>query len=487
MATTQNCRFSTFLAMKLFVYGKNKDDKGTQLEALTAAILKGMGYAVVRNEVKSGGNELDVVATKKEAIGGDINLICECKAHNNLITMNDWLKFIGKLHLEQRKNQLTHGLMIALSGANGNVSGSYKDIKTDNYITLITNEEIFEHIMAIHTMATERQTADVVGRYTRKDIVETNIIYYDSCYYWHICFPSGEYTILKEDFSDVEAEILTAFKGMIEAQTNSRLYLDIKEEYEAIQRRSLIRTLVLSYTLDEEHTLKEIEEWINSIKTDFNVTFEEVEDCVKAIPYLSVGKGGSVSVIEVSEIDFLEFYRFVLKDTVSLKVMATRFYKDHINGELLDSIRLLQKNVQIPNENIRECLFLMKHSPSALNYSIYEDEAITRYRSKDKAFLPNIERAHTEWFLDNVMRGFVADYNNGALSEYYLDEEKIASIELHTNLKIFKDGQEPMEVHHYKAMCLGHLGPEYNNKAVLMVKIPEEPIEGQEKRDGRPE
>ena len=470
--------------MRLFVYGKNKDDKGTQLEALTDAILKGMGYAVVRNEVKSGGNELDVVATKKEAIGGDINLICECKAHKDLITMNDWLKFIGKLHLEQRKNQMTHGLMIALSGANGNVLGSYKDIKTDNYITLITNEDIFGHILAIHTMATERQAADVVGRYTRKDIVETNIIYYDNCYYWHVCFPNGEYTILKDDFSDVEADTLVVFKGMIEAQTNSRLYLDIKEEYEAIQRRSLIRTLVLSYTLDEEHTLKEIEDWINSIKTDFNVTYEEVEESVKAIPYLCVGESGSVSVVDVSEIDFLEFYRFILTDTVSIKVMTTRFYKDYINRDLLDGIRMLQKNIQIPEENIEECLFLMKHSPSALAYAINEDKAITRYRSKDKAFFPNIERAHTEWFLDNVMRGFIADYNNGALSEYYLDEEKIGSIELHTNLKIFKDGQEPREVHHYKAMCLGHLGEEYNNKAVLMVKIPEAPSEGQEKETG---
>lgn len=460
--------------MRLFVYGNNKDDKGTQLEVLTAAILKGMGYVVVRNEVKSGGNELDVVATKKETIGGDINLICECKAHNNLITMNDWLKFIGKLHLEQRKNQMTYGLMIALSGANGNVLGSYKDIKTDNYITLVTDEDIFEHIQAVHTMTSERQTADFIGRYTRKDIVETNIIYYDNCYYWHICFPRGEYTILKDDFSDVEADMLAAFKGMIEAQTNSRLYLDIKEEYEAIQRKSLIRTLVLSYTLDEKHTLKEIEEWINSIKTDFNVTFEEVEEIVKAIPYLRIGKGGSVCVIEASGIDFLEFYRFILTDTVSTRVMTTSFYKDHINRELLDCIRKLQKNIQIPEENIEECLFLMRHSPSALAYSINEDEAITRYRSKDKAIFPNIEKAHTEWFLDNVMRGFIADYNNSALSEYYLDTEKIASIELHTNLKIFKDGQEPTEIHHYKAMCLGHLGPEYNNKAVLMVKIPEE-------------
>ena len=43
--------------MKIFVYGKTNDDKGSQLEALTAAILKSMGYSVVRNEVKSGGNE----------------------------------------------------------------------------------------------------------------------------------------------------------------------------------------------------------------------------------------------------------------------------------------------------------------------------------------------------------------------------------------------------------------------------------------------
>ena len=49
--------------MRLFVYGNNKDDKGTQLEVLTAAILKGMGYVVVRNEVKSGGNELGIRGT----------------------------------------------------------------------------------------------------------------------------------------------------------------------------------------------------------------------------------------------------------------------------------------------------------------------------------------------------------------------------------------------------------------------------------------
>ena len=196
--------------MKVFIYGKNTDDKGTQLETLTTAILKSLGYTVSPNEITSGGGELDVVATKKDSIAGEICLICECKAHNSLITMNDWYKFIGKLHLKQKENQLTRGLMIALSGANGYVMGSYRDIKSDNYISLITNEDLLEYIQKIHPIVSEKQVAKMISNYSRKDVVDVNIIYYDNCYYWYICFPSGEYTILKDDLSGVEDEYLVA-------------------------------------------------------------------------------------------------------------------------------------------------------------------------------------------------------------------------------------------------------------------------------------
>lgn len=40
--------------------------------------------------------------------------------------MTDWLKFIGKLTIERKKNPNAIGLMIALSGANGSVMGSYQ-------------------------------------------------------------------------------------------------------------------------------------------------------------------------------------------------------------------------------------------------------------------------------------------------------------------------------------------------------------------------
>lgn len=459
--------------MKVFVYGKNTDDKGKQLEELTGAILKSMGFVVTRNERGAGGGELDVVASKKEPIGGEINLVCECKAHNALITMNDWYKFIGKIHLMQRGNQMTHGLMIALSGANGYVMGSYKDIKSDNYITLITNEDLLEHIQAFHPMLSEKKVAQAIGNYSRKGVVDCNIIYYENCFYWYICFPNGEYTILKEDLSNIDADYVEPFKGLIETQTDSRLFVDIRKEQEAVQRRSLIRSMILSYTLDKEHTVQEIVELINKTKADFNVTQMEVEEGINAIPYLITSDDSTVAVIDKKKIDYIEFYRFIFQDTVSTKILMTKFYKNHINKTLLKRIIEIQHNIQIPKDNVEECLFLLKHSPSALVYSIYEDKAITRYRSPKGAVFQNLEKAHTEWFLDNVMRCFIADYNNQALHEYYLDTEKIASIEMHTNLKIFKDGEEPREIHHFKAECLGRLSEEYNNQVALLVKIPE--------------
>ena len=124
--------------MKLYILGKNTDDKGSQLEDLTRDILASQGYEnIVANTVYSGGSEIDVAASYKKQVGiknMDFPVICECKAHDKAIVMTDWLKFIGKLYIEKLKNEHTIGLMIALSGANGNVVGSYNDIKDKGFI-----------------------------------------------------------------------------------------------------------------------------------------------------------------------------------------------------------------------------------------------------------------------------------------------------------------------------------------------------------------
>lgn len=47
--------------MKLYILGKGKDDKGTQLEELAADILTELKYTYVRtNSIGVGGHEIDV-------------------------------------------------------------------------------------------------------------------------------------------------------------------------------------------------------------------------------------------------------------------------------------------------------------------------------------------------------------------------------------------------------------------------------------------
>lgn len=104
--------------MKLYILGKNTDDKGSQLEDLTRDILASQGYEnIVANTVYSGGSEIDVAASYKKQVGiknMDFPVICECKAHDKAIVMTDWLKFIGKLYNNKSLIKLLIRLLLLL-------------------------------------------------------------------------------------------------------------------------------------------------------------------------------------------------------------------------------------------------------------------------------------------------------------------------------------------------------------------------------------
>lgn len=89
--------------MKVYILGRNNDDKGSQLEELTRQLLEYQGFSNIAKDTQhSGANEIDVRAEKKDYVGiRDIKtpVICECKAYNRPIDMTDWLKFIGKLYI----------------------------------------------------------------------------------------------------------------------------------------------------------------------------------------------------------------------------------------------------------------------------------------------------------------------------------------------------------------------------------------------------
>src|SRR5665647_3781703 len=122
--------------MQFYILGNNSDDIGKQLEKLTCTMLDKLGFKnIIKNEIGSGGHEIDVRAEYIISGLNGINskpLICECKAYKSAVSMTDWLKFLGKILVEETKGNV-EGYFIALSG----VTVSYTHLRaheTDSYL-----------------------------------------------------------------------------------------------------------------------------------------------------------------------------------------------------------------------------------------------------------------------------------------------------------------------------------------------------------------
>ena len=84
--------------------------------------------------ISTGGDEIDVFGVSYNGLGNmvEVPIICECKAHDRLVTLPDWLKFLGKFYTKFLDNQNVNGYFISLSGVNGNVLGAYEEFKKKN-------------------------------------------------------------------------------------------------------------------------------------------------------------------------------------------------------------------------------------------------------------------------------------------------------------------------------------------------------------------
>ena len=234
--------------IKLYIIGANNDDKGSQLEELTTSILKRQGYInISTNAIYSGGSEIDAIATHINRLGvNDIEypIICECKAHNKPININDWLKFIGKIYLEKLNNSHTVGLMIALSGANGNVIGSYNDIKKHQFVHLIANDDLVSLLIEEFSLLHPDYIEKYILQYTSKKIAEIGLVYYSKCVYWVVNFIEDGFTLLTHNVETLNRTDLDNLLPLLHSNTTFSNYIDIQAEYTAsIYKQLLLNAL----------------------------------------------------------------------------------------------------------------------------------------------------------------------------------------------------------------------------------------------------
>ena len=213
-----------------------------------------------------------------------------------------------------------------------------------------------------------------------------------------------------------------------------------------------------------------INESLNSKNSDMAITKEEMEFTLNNNNYV-IKSDNKYSLKHIEIEDLIEFYRYLFTGILPIRVLGRRMYTENINSTLLTKILEIQHNIKIQNEE--ECIFFLKYSPSALSYAIHPDQDLIRYRSSDGTTISdNVDRGHTQWFMQKIADLFVSDYYNQELHEIYFNDFKINSLKIEQTFIITKDTDQTISINNNRLMLLAKLGDEYNNQIILVSELP---------------
>lgn len=435
----------------MIILGENRDDKGTQLELLTKKILEFNGYKnIVKSNIGPGGEEIDVTGEYRlPNINGNSvarKLICECKAHNNNNNMNDWLKFLGKVFVEEiERNEEVFGCFIALTGVNGNVQGCYESIKNKkNNISLIIGDNLFDICKQIFNICKLEEISNKIKKYTNRQARMIDIVYYDLSCYWVIVYENFDYTILSSDNNFVINEKLELLIKLINNSNNLSLknYVDLEEEARGIKRKNILKSVILSEIIENMGKWlinKTSYREINFTEEEINLTINELiesgfvikED--KEISFLKDSDEGFYSQL-------IEIYKFLFNNLLIVeKVIGCKYYDEYINKKLVENILEIQGNIKLSTEEVNEVINVLRLSPTSLIYSLYPDEIIVNHRKDNSIINEKFNLEDKNYYLRKIHSFIKKDFINPSLNKYFYNIRNIREIETLEEIKVKTD------------------------------------------------
>ena len=365
--------------MKLYILAAGKDAKGTQLEYLTKTILGSLGYEyVATNVVGAGGDEIDVTAKMLiPSIGGnqEYPLICECKAHESPININDWDKFLGKVFKHQKDNPRTHGLMIALSDANGNVKGEIAE-KQYQDVQLLQGADLIKPLSKAFSLEDEKIAREEVSHLTNETVVGIDLLLFEKEIYWLFTFANGQYSIFDKKYNSLlpkyESILLPLLEKYSTLQASS--YKNVRREHELRERRIYVRAAICWHLMQGSMTYQDaISDVVKMTEGGMVPEMKDVEEEMTQIPFANVDEVKHTATLKApEEIDYANFYFWLLRGPIPV-FLYNDYYQEHIDDSLLEKILTIQYNLNLTNEDKQSCLFILRHSHSALRYALMPD------------------------------------------------------------------------------------------------------------------
>lgn len=402
--------------MRLYILASGKDEKGTQLEYLTKTILESLGYEYVStNHISAGGDEIDVYAKRViQSIGKVIEypLVCECKAHEAPIKMDDWLKFQGKVHKQKSKNAATQGLMIALSDANGNVKGDYEQTKYDD-IQLIQGNDLIQPLSNAFSLESEDIAREEVSHLTNKTVISVDLVLFEKEIYWLFTFANSEYSLFDKNYKSLPPQTEQSLIPLIEkyALLPAFSYRNVYWDLNLIRRRAYVTVVISWHLMKGKMAFQDaISDVVYMTRGGIVPEMKDVEEVMLTIPFANVDvKNRTATLMRDEEMDFLLFYHYLFAVPNDLPIFLYEdYYQKHIDADLLEKILLIQNNLILSEEDKQSCLFILRHSPSALFYAMMPDEIIKAGTIIDNEKTTSKVR---DYFLGKLLSHMEADVN----------------------------------------------------------------------------
>ncbi len=453
--------------MRLFILGVNTDDKGTQLEKLTKSIYESFGYTNLSLSKHGAYGEIDV--SGEASIAAVMNptifhVIGECKARSDPINMTDWMKFYGKLATHRiLVHQNTVGHMVALTGANGQVSASYESIKKhDPNVRLVTADYLVEHLQQTHNLLSLNNLRDKVRQLSDRSWTDISLAYYDSKVYWIIEYGEGNYTILTATGVDIESETLSKLEPMLAQQIAASKHISLAVEALATERAHIsLKAVMGAAVAGNGVTTKSVAQ---TLFKQIDLTVEDIEQSTKALVdlgFISV-EGENIQLTERLDIDIkflVEFLKLFIHGIIVSIAVGSKWMDRHINEALVEEACNIQMGVKLTLEQKANAVKLMKWSHLGLINVLIPHPIIVNHRGALGYIDPSVleylklNEQDAKSFMLILHQGLAADFAKPELAKCYYEVFRIDCLDIIHSVKVVN---RDMQVLHTDKLSMGY-------------------------------
>lgn len=415
--------------MRVRLFGKNSDDKGTQLEKLTRYLLERLGYRqITLNFAAAGGSEIDIKADYPlPGLAGVslVPLIGECKAYEAPVRMTDWLKFLGKLYTKRscgRKD--LRGLFVALSGVNGHVSGAYDDLRAhDQTVDLITGDNLITQMLDGFDLPSASDVISQIGRLTSDPVAATSLGYYEGVAFWIAEFANSTFTIVWRDLlnQNLKQELVDLVSGQIEAATYRDLAIEqLAKDRLVLAKKHVLGQLLTDQLLDAPPAQDLVMAGLPIIDAD------DIEHACTEL--ISEGKivqnGTAVKLADMTDVCVrASVIRDMVSGIVNLNHIASDAWESLIDDELLDESLRIKDELEMQPVDRAGLVQMMKWSPEGLLWALTPDELLCGHRREAPEVQEVMTRTHVRYYraqlLSFAIQAFRTAGHSGIMHQRY--------------------------------------------------------------------